>query len=263
MPENYQICSSVNHFNGASEPKVTLAYWNIRGLANPIRHLLEYLEVPYVDKLYNIEAKEDGTYSRDYSYNSYFEYKKNTLSKEMGFTPNLPYLIDGDHTFSQSRAIMKHISMKFGTPTTLGGPEYHQQTHCFQLFETSRDIVMSLVRLAYGSAGKEAEFETAMKDLCEGTDMQNFFHDIKYFLGTKNFLFSDTDLSMADFGVYDTLDGFRKAGGDSLEVPDDIAAYMKRFESVPQIKRYHNSDDYLRYQLNNKIAVYEGNHKKN
>jgi len=32
--------------------KVTPAYWDIRGLAEPIRTLFEYLEIPYEMKLY-------------------------------------------------------------------------------------------------------------------------------------------------------------------------------------------------------------------
>ena len=29
------------------QERVTLGYWNIRGLAERIRHLLEYLDIPY------------------------------------------------------------------------------------------------------------------------------------------------------------------------------------------------------------------------
>lgn len=32
--------------------KIILGYWKIRGLAQPIRYLLEYIEHPYEDVLY-------------------------------------------------------------------------------------------------------------------------------------------------------------------------------------------------------------------
>jgi hypothetical protein len=32
------------------ESKIMFAYWDIRGRASPIRHLLEYLELKYEDK---------------------------------------------------------------------------------------------------------------------------------------------------------------------------------------------------------------------
>jgi len=263
MAENYELCSSVNRPTATSEPKVTLAYWNIRGLANTLRHLLEYLEVPYEDKRYDIQRSDDGTYNQAFAYGAYKKHKLNVLSKEMGFTPNLPYLIDGDHTFTQTRAIFKHIVNRFGRPSTLGGTDMYDQSHCLQIWETSRDVMMPCVRLAYGSAGKEEEFEVGMKALCEGNDMKNFINDIQHFLGKKKFLFSETELSMADFGVYDTLDIYKVAGEDYLKLPEDVTAYMENFENIAQIKNYQSSPDYPRYQLNNKIAVYEGNHQMN
>ena len=36
----------------AKNPKIILGYWKIRGLAHPIRYLLEYIEHPYEDVLY-------------------------------------------------------------------------------------------------------------------------------------------------------------------------------------------------------------------
>ena len=36
----------------SSNQKLILGYWNIRGLAHPIRYLLEYAEHPYEEVLY-------------------------------------------------------------------------------------------------------------------------------------------------------------------------------------------------------------------
>jgi glutathione S-transferase len=36
---------------------VTLGYWKIRGLAQPIRHLLAYTQIPFNEVLYEIPSK--------------------------------------------------------------------------------------------------------------------------------------------------------------------------------------------------------------
>ena len=38
-------------------PPLQLFYWDIRGSAQPIRHLLEYLKTPYVETTYIDPAK--------------------------------------------------------------------------------------------------------------------------------------------------------------------------------------------------------------
>ena len=46
------MAASKKRTRDAEEPPVTLAYWAIRGLAQPVRLLLEFTGQPYVDKLY-------------------------------------------------------------------------------------------------------------------------------------------------------------------------------------------------------------------
>ena len=42
-----------------TEAKVVLAYWNLRGLAQPIRYILEYVKQPYEDKQYQFGENDD------------------------------------------------------------------------------------------------------------------------------------------------------------------------------------------------------------
>lgn len=67
-----------------------LAYWDIRGLASPIRNLLRYAAVDFEDEALAIEGPP---YTLENWYNQKF-----TL--ELDF-PNLPYLIDGDLKLTQ------------------------------------------------------------------------------------------------------------------------------------------------------------------
>lgn len=94
----------------ALEPgqRVTLAYWAIRGLAQPIRLLLEYVQVPYEDKLF-----EQGK-APDFDKSCWFDVKDTILGDYP--MPNLPYLIDGDLVITQSNAIVRHIARQASAP---------------------------------------------------------------------------------------------------------------------------------------------------
>jgi glutathione S-transferase len=63
---------------------VTLGYWNIRGLAERIRLLLEYLQIPYNQTIFTPETENDWFANLKPEY-----LKKNPAA-------NLPFLLDGD-----------------------------------------------------------------------------------------------------------------------------------------------------------------------
>mmetsp|Transcript_26563 Transcript_26563/g.4674 ORF Transcript_26563/g.4674 Transcript_26563/m.4674 type:complete len:119 (+) Transcript_26563:27-383(+) len=77
--------------------KPTLAYWNFRGVGNPVRILLAHLEVDFEDKRYDIANRES------------WDGEKETLSLRF---PNIPYFIDGDFRISECQAVMQYICAK-------------------------------------------------------------------------------------------------------------------------------------------------------
>ena len=78
----------------------TLGYWAIRGLAHPIRYLLEYTKTPYEDKHY---TQGDAP---DFSRQDWLDVKPTI---DVPFV-NLPYYIDENVKLSQSMAIIRYIS---------------------------------------------------------------------------------------------------------------------------------------------------------
>ena len=80
--------------------KVKLGYWAIRGIAERIRMILEYIELPY-DQI--LESKTD----RDHWFN---DQKPKLMQKNPAVT--LPYLLDGDRVISESDAIIIYIIHK-------------------------------------------------------------------------------------------------------------------------------------------------------
>ena len=85
---------------------VTIGYWRLRGLAQPIRLLLAYTETPFQEVVYDFAEKQ-----------RWFDEDK----KNIGFDfPNIPYLIDGDLKLTESSAIMKYLVKRSGKNELLG-----------------------------------------------------------------------------------------------------------------------------------------------
>ena len=93
----------------ASKQKIILGYWKIRGLAQQIRYLLEYIEHPYEEVLF-----EQGD-APSFSIQSWTSVK-DTLGLDF---PNVPYLIDGDVKLTDPLAIMIYLCNAYA-PELLG-----------------------------------------------------------------------------------------------------------------------------------------------
>merc|ERR1712088_124538 len=93
---------------------ITLAYWDIRGLAQPIRMLLEYAGAKYTDKRYNC-GDAPGFDLSDWT----------NVKFKLGLDfPNLPYLIDGNIKVTQSNAILRYLGRKFGFDGLSYNPDF-------------------------------------------------------------------------------------------------------------------------------------------
>jgi glutathione S-transferase len=88
--------------------KVTLGYWNIRGLAERIRLLLEYVQIPYDEKVFTPETRPEWFETLKPEY-----VKKNPAA-------NLPYLLDGDKLITETGAIMVYLCHKANRTDLLG-----------------------------------------------------------------------------------------------------------------------------------------------
>lgn len=84
--------------------KVKLAYWAIRGLAQVPRLLLSYLGVPFEDYYYTNTEQ-------------WFKEDRHNLGIDF---PNLPYLLDGRYSITDSNSIQRYICEKWGDDSLLG-----------------------------------------------------------------------------------------------------------------------------------------------
>ena len=83
----------------SKNPPILLGYWRIRGLAQPIRYLLEYTEHPYQDVMYE---QGDGP---NFSVECWTSVK-NTLGLDF---PSIPYLIDYEAKLTDPYTIMIYL----------------------------------------------------------------------------------------------------------------------------------------------------------
>jgi len=132
-----------------------LCYWDIRGLAQPIRMLLAYAETEFEDKQLSCGP------APDYDKSCWFDHK---FSFGLDF-PNLPYFIDGDIKLTQTHAIMRYIARKHD----LCGKTEEEMARVDMLAEQSMDFRNGWVRLCYAGSvyARGVDYESAKKAYLE------------------------------------------------------------------------------------------------
>uniref|UniRef100_A0A3B4FAM5 glutathione transferase n=1 Tax=Pundamilia nyererei TaxID=303518 RepID=A0A3B4FAM5_9CICH len=149
---------------------MTLAYWDIRGLAQPIRLLLEYTGEEYEDKYY--VCGEAPNYDK-----TCWTDVKNKLGLDF---PNLPYLLDGDRKITQSNAIMRYIARKHN----MCGETEGEKVRVDIIENQSMDFRNGFVRLCYTNFD---EMKPDYLKMLPNTLKQfsDFLGDRKWFAGDK------------------------------------------------------------------------------
>nr|ABJ91394.1 glutathione S-transferase/GATA-1 fusion protein [Cloning vector pGATA] len=267
-----------------------LGYWKIKGLVQPTRLLLEYLEEKYEEHLYE---RDEGDKWRN---------KKFELGLEF---PNLPYYIDGDVKLTQSMAIIRYIADKHNM---LGGcPK--ERAEISMLEGAVLDIRYGVSRIAYSK-----DFETLKVDfLSKLPEMLKMFEDRlchkTYFaqltLTKGNKSWSSTAVAAAlelvdppgcrnsisslsipstsrggpvpnspysesyyarngdhvthpDFMLYDALDVVLYMDPMCLDAFPKLVCFKKRIEAIPQIDKYLKSSKYIAWPLQGWQATFGG-----
>nr|AEI27296.1 mu-class gst glutathione S-transferase [Cipangopaludina cathayensis] len=213
----------------------TLGYWKIRGLAQPIRLLLNYVGEQFEDVQY--EQGDGPEFSRD----AWLKVKP-TLGLDF---PNLPYYIDGDIKITQSNAILRYIARKHN----LLGQTEQEQVNVDMMVENAMDFRNGVVRLCYNP-----DYEKLLKDYipqCKET-LKGF----EKWLKNKSW-FAGDNLTLADFPMYELLDQHRIMVPGILDDYPKLKAFMDAFEALPSIKTYMASDKFMKRPLNKVAAKFK------
>ncbi len=218
-------------------------YWAIRGLAAPIRLLLAHCAVDFEDRLY----KEGDTAVEA----EWFEKDKPALAAQGVPFPNLPYWVDGDVKITQSLAILRYLGAKHGllggAPGTAGSAAV--DVALYQVVDFRRQ----LSGCAYTNKPTVAEYRDA--------ELPKWLKGFEAALTRGPWVAGDS-LSIADFALWEVVDSSRalvkEAGGgaDALAAFPHVAAFMARFEALPNIKAYISGPAFLARPYNGDSAQF-------
>lgn len=210
-----------------------LAYWNIRGLAQPIRLLLEYTGTEFEDKYF-----ECGPAPK-FDKSCWFDIKQ-----DLGLDfPNLPYYIDDDVKITQSNAIMRYIARKHD----LCGKTENEKVRVDMLENQSMDFRNSFVRLCY------LDFDNQKQKYLDalGDTIKMF----STFLGDRPWYAGD-NITFVDFIMYELIDQHLQVDGSILKNAKNLVEFQKRFEDLEPIKKYMASPRFMKAPINNKMAKF-------
>ncbi|KAF8777980.1 glutathione S-transferase Mu 1-like [Argiope bruennichi] len=211
--------------------KPILGYWDLRGLAEPIRFLLHYKKVDFEDKRYAFDT--DG-------------WQKDKFNLGLDF-PNLPYYIDGDTKLTQSTAILRYVARKYG----LDGKDDDQKLRVSiaeqQIVDLRWGLILLVIRSDYNDNAK-AEFVKKIPDMLKL--WENFIGDQKYLTGD--------DITYVDFMAYDTFDFYRLFHAEALDEFPKLRAFQNRIKSLPELQEYLSSSTYKKWPIFGPMAKFGG-----
>ncbi|XP_037540147.1 glutathione S-transferase Mu 3 [Nematolebias whitei] len=217
---------------------MTLAYWDIRGLAQPIRLLLEYTNTKYNDKLYACGE------APDYDKSCWIS-EKDKLGIDF---VNLPYLVDGDRKIVQSNAIMRYIARKHN----MCGETEDEKVRVDILENQSMDFRNGFVRMCY------TDFDNIKPGYLKSLPGQ--LKQFSDFLGNRKW-FAGDKITFVDFILYELFDQHRMFHSTCFDDFKNLKEFLDRFEALDKIAAYMKSDRFIKTPVNNKMAKW-GNKKE-
>lgn len=130
----------------ATPPLLKLGYWNIRGLAAPLRMMLCFRQIPFENTTYRLDGRFDRSVWLQHAKPAILE--KNPLA-------NLPYIIDGEIVVTQSNACLSYLGRKLD----LWGHNEVEIIQCEQLLCEAMDLRNLVVSFCYGRSGDPTELQ--------------------------------------------------------------------------------------------------------
>jgi glutathione S-transferase len=229
------------------DAKIELGYWAIRGLAQPIRLLLSYVEVPFTDVRYGLD--QDGEQFADD-----WEVTKGKL--KMPF-PNLPYLIDAsgqaEVRVSQSNSVMRFLGRRFD----LYGETVAECTMIDVLQDDAYDFRNKIVEAAYTP---KPNYEKAYAKFTADA-VPRYVDGFERYLETRSTSthFVGARISIVDFILYELVwqTSVMVPGSISAINQPNLTAFMATFENIPQIAAYMARSDYIERPINSDSASFK------
>ena len=208
-----------------------LGYWNIRGLAEPARLMMDYCGMNYEDKRY-----DDSN-----------DWLSEKFNLGLDF-PNLPYFIDGDLKLTESTAILKHIARMHSTLLPITEEE---KDKCDML-----EGVVTGVRNEYAKMCYMPDFVVNKNNFFDAylpakLDLIDDYLDKNKWLGGDR-------LTYVDFMCTELLDAIELMEPRAFDKFENILVYLHSFFQIEKISAYRQSSLFRKYPVNGKVAHWGG-----
>ncbi|KRX52536.1 putative splicing factor, arginine/serine-rich 7 [Trichinella sp. T9] len=207
----------------AKMPLYKLVYFDIRGLAEPIRLLLHDQRVQFLDN--RIQQKD------------WPEMKSQMLFGQV------PCLYEDDQPIVQSGAIMRHLGRRFGL---YGNAE--EMTYVDQIYEGVVDLRLKYARLIYSDSFHDSKGKFVNEVLPD--ELAKF----EKILTRKKYILDD-EITFADYALAELLDVLLILSSTCLENFTALTIYHSRFMNRPNLKNYLSSDIQNERRWNEKVHL--------
>ena len=211
-----------------------LCYWDIRGLGQPIRLLLNYTGTEFEDRM--LSCGPAPGFDRSC-------WLDNKFSFGLDF-PNLPYYIDGEVKITQSNAILRHIARK----NDLVGQTETEKAMVDMMAAQSMVFRNGWVGLCY-----DQNYGDMKEDYLKA--LPNTLKQFSDFLGAKSW-FAGESLTFVDFVMYELVDQHKLLEPNCLKEFENMQKFMEGFEALPKIAEYMKSEKFMKAPINQKTAKF-------
>uniref|UniRef100_A0A7S0IWP0 glutathione transferase n=2 Tax=Calcidiscus leptoporus TaxID=127549 RepID=A0A7S0IWP0_9EUKA len=229
-----------------------MGYWNIRGLAAPLRMMSAYAGVPIKEQQYDLEAQEGGGWAAP----TWFASAKPALQEKNAMI-NLPYVVDeaSGLVITQSTACYTYLGRKFG----LMGSTDEQTARVEQTLAQAFDLRNDLMKVVYPFTGVTPETYPAEAAKHLSKTANGHFSKFEGFLCDQ--YSAGAAPTAGDFHLWEMLDQHvMMAAALSLPSPLEsfpkLAALHKALRELPQLQEYFEGPNY-KLPCNNKMANFK------
>jgi len=239
----------------ASEPRLTLGYWKIQGLASAARMMLVFGGVDFKNKMYAVGTTGDGKYDLS----DWLDVK---FKLGLDF-PNLPYLIDNKTglRFSSSKSIYRYIAREFN----IGVQDDPHLAIADMMLEMIGQVIgvespvtrsSPFIVLCYGNF--DGKYPDKLWDQNKAKylkELPSLLKEIEGFMQNKRFV-TGYAVSYADFVLYYLCVVHVKLDPEFLTNFPNLAAFYQRFGALDGMVRW-NQHELSKLPFNNVMAKFK------
>jgi len=213
---------------------ITLMHWNVRGLAEPIKMMLEYLHIPYVDKELEFKGPES---LEDW----------NKMKDSLDFEcPALPNFRDTQHKISLTNAIAicRYLAQKY--KPKMVGSAMNEYAEIDALLYLSYDLRSSII----------SSYEDGWEKNKEGTVawIKEKVRYVEKFLKSRSWL-SGKLPSIADFVFCEVLEYVNYIDAAIMEPYMRCRNLQKRLYLIPEVAKYRTTQKGFETDKNSQLAL--------